>query len=168
MGWVPGHHHSCVARPRPSPPRLVSSLSIAPTPEQLGAVEILEDGWRPPDELARRSHTSPVNLARHLRLDNQEHGDDSELEEETDIAMSEGSIDDQGLDENYDGVEVDDAEVDGEEADEGNETQDDVLFDPAAVGLKEISNLASFTVSSYKPGCGVKELRDDDVHQYWQ
>ncbi|KAH8166420.1 hypothetical protein CIB48_g1801 [Xylaria polymorpha] len=52
-----------------------------------------------------------------------------------------------------------------EDADEEDEEQP---FDASAVGLKEISNLASFTVSSYKPGCGVKELRDDDANQYWQ
>ncbi|KAI0162377.1 anaphase-promoting complex, subunit 10-domain-containing protein [Pestalotiopsis sp. NC0098] len=46
--------------------------------------------------------------------------------------------------------------------------EDEPPFDPASVGLKEISNLASFTVSSYKPGCGVKELRDDDIHLFWQ
>ncbi|KAI1388602.1 anaphase-promoting complex, subunit 10-domain-containing protein [Hypoxylon trugodes] len=57
-------------------------------------------------------------------------------------------------------------EEQGEEDEEDNE--DEQAFDPAAVGLKEISNLASFTVSSYKPGCGVKELRDDDVNQFWQ
>ena len=51
-----------------------------------------------------------------------------------------------------------------EEAQEG----EDPPFDASAIGLKEISNLASFTVSSYKPGCGVKELRDDDVNQFWQ
>ncbi|KAJ6441815.1 Anaphase-promoting complex, subunit 10/DOC domain-containingprotein [Purpureocillium lavendulum] len=42
------------------------------------------------------------------------------------------------------------------------------LFDPAAVGLKEISNLGKFTVSSHKPGCGVDELRSDDLKMYWQ
>ncbi|KAI1132371.1 anaphase-promoting complex, subunit 10-domain-containing protein [Nemania abortiva] len=56
---------------------------------------------------------------------------------------------------------------DGEEADE-EEEEEEQPFDASAVGLKEISNLASFTVSSYKPGCGVKELRDDDANQYWQ
>lgn len=148
--------------------RLASSLPVAPTPEQLGAVEIFQDGLSLPNDRARRFHSSFVNLSRHLRHDNQAHGGETRYEEETDIATSEGSIDDPELDENYDGGELDDAVVDGEEAEESNETHDEVLFDPAAVGLKEISNLASFTVSSYKPGCGVKELRDDDVHQYWQ
>ncbi|RYP26700.1 hypothetical protein DL767_007930 [Monosporascus sp. MG133] len=68
----------------------------------------------------------------------------------------------------------DDADVDAADGDEGAENEDDAHegeetpFDASAIGLKEISNLASFTVSSYKPGCGVKELRDDDVNQFWQ
>ncbi|KAI1768887.1 anaphase-promoting complex, subunit 10-domain-containing protein [Hypoxylon sp. FL1150] len=60
-------------------------------------------------------------------------------------------------------------EADGEEQVEEEDVQDvEPPFDPSAVGLKEISNLASFTVSSYKPGSGVKELRDDDINQFWQ
>jgi len=45
---------------------------------------------------------------------------------------------------------------------------DDHPFDPAALGLKEIGNLASWTVSSCKPGCGVEALRDDDTNLFWQ
>lgn len=44
----------------------------------------------------------------------------------------------------------------------------DAPFDPAAQGLKEIGNLASWTVSSCKPGCGVEALRDDDTNLFWQ
>ncbi|KAF8852249.1 anaphase-promoting complex, subunit 10 [Acephala macrosclerotiorum] len=44
----------------------------------------------------------------------------------------------------------------------------DVPFDPAALGLKEIGNLASWTVSSSKPGCGVEALRDEDTNLFWQ
>ncbi|KAE8446245.1 hypothetical protein EG329_012331 [Mollisiaceae sp. DMI_Dod_QoI] len=44
----------------------------------------------------------------------------------------------------------------------------DVPFDAEALGLKEIGNLASWTVSSSKPGCGVKELRNDDTNLFWQ
>ncbi|KAI0518290.1 anaphase-promoting complex, subunit 10-domain-containing protein [Xylaria bambusicola] len=62
-------------------------------------------------------------------------------------------------------AEHDHSEVEDVEDAEEDEEQS---FDASAVGLKEISNLASFIVSSYKPGCGVKELRDDDVNQYWQ
>lgn len=35
-------------------------------------------------------------------------------------------------------------------------------------GLKEISNLAKFIVSSHKQGCGIDELRSDDLKKYWQ
>lgn len=42
------------------------------------------------------------------------------------------------------------------------------LIDPATAGLKEISNLGKFTVSSHKPGNGVEELRSDDLKRFWQ
>lgn len=35
-------------------------------------------------------------------------------------------------------------------------------------GLKEIGNLASWTVSTCKPGSGVEALRDEDTNQFWQ
>ncbi|KAI9863348.1 MAG: anaphase promoting complex subunit doc1 [Trichoglossum hirsutum] len=38
----------------------------------------------------------------------------------------------------------------------------------STVGLKEIGNLASWTVSTAKPGCGVEALRDEDVNLFWQ
>jgi Anaphase-promoting complex, subunit 10 (APC10) len=44
----------------------------------------------------------------------------------------------------------------------------DTPFDPSALGLKEIGNLASWTVSSCKPGCGVEALRDEDTGLFWQ
>lgn len=37
-----------------------------------------------------------------------------------------------------------------------------------ATGLKDIGNLASWTVSTFKPGCGVEELRNDDNRLFWQ
>jgi hypothetical protein len=44
----------------------------------------------------------------------------------------------------------------------------DTPFDPSALGLKEIGNLANWTVSSCKPGCGVEALRDEDTSLFWQ
>lgn len=44
----------------------------------------------------------------------------------------------------------------------------DTPFDPSVLGLKEIGNLASWTVSSSKPGCGVEALRDEDTGLFWQ
>lgn len=37
-----------------------------------------------------------------------------------------------------------------------------------ASGLKEVGNLASWTVSTFKPGCGVDELRSEDTNLFWQ
>ena len=48
------------------------------------------------------------------------------------------------------------------------QTETKPQFDPTALGLKEIGNLASWTVSSSKPGCGVEALRDDDNTLFWQ
>ncbi|KAF9777573.1 hypothetical protein IL306_004370 [Fusarium sp. DS 682] len=71
----------------------------------------------------------------------------------------ENSIDEEDVDE----------DEDNEEGAEHEEAQDAVaLFDPATAGLKEISNLARFTVSSHKPGNGVEELRSDDLKLFWQ
>jgi len=44
----------------------------------------------------------------------------------------------------------------------------DPIFDPDSLGWKEIGNLASWTVSTCKPGCGVEALRDDDTTLFWQ
>ncbi len=44
----------------------------------------------------------------------------------------------------------------------------DHAFNPAALGLKEINNLAHFGVSSHRPGNGVAELLSDDLDKYWQ
>ena len=71
---------------------------------------------------------------------------------------------------------IDDDLVDDEVAEEMGEEEDEeavegyqeALADPAALGLKEISNLGRFTVSSHKQGNGVEELRSDDLNLYWQ
>ncbi|KAF4967475.1 hypothetical protein FZEAL_10526 [Fusarium zealandicum] len=70
--------------------------------------------------------------------------------------------------------EAEDTSVeDEEEVVEEEEPAEDVnevapLIDPATAGLKEISNLARFTVSTHKPGNGVSELKSDDLKMYWQ
>lgn len=40
--------------------------------------------------------------------------------------------------------------------------------DPTLTNLREISSLASWTVSTYKPGCGVEALRSPSTSQFWQ
>ncbi|KAK4101780.1 galactose-binding like protein [Parathielavia hyrcaniae] len=61
----------------------------------------------------------------------------------------------------------DDEEADDEQPESEAEGQDHA-FNPAALGLKEINNLAHFGVSSHRPGNGVAELLSDDLDKYWQ
>ncbi|KAF4447465.1 Anaphase-promoting complex subunit 10 [Fusarium austroafricanum] len=66
---------------------------------------------------------------------------------------------------------IDEDDVDEDEEEGAEHDQADHVappFDPATAGLKEISNLARFTVSSHKPGNGVEELKSDDLKQFWQ
>jgi anaphase-promoting complex subunit 10 len=66
---------------------------------------------------------------------------------------------------------IDEDDMEDEEEDIGDQDQAlDVAppFDPATAGLKEISNLARFTVSSHKPGNGVEQLKSDDLKHFWQ
>ncbi|KAL4785883.1 galactose-binding domain-like protein [Aspergillus varians] len=66
--------------------------------------------------------------------------------------------------------------VEGEmEEEEGIEEDEDQLMQdrdksptPLPSDLREISSLASWTVSTHKPGCGVAALRNPDYAQYWQ
>ncbi|KAI1800708.1 APC10-domain-containing protein [Daldinia bambusicola] len=103
------------------------------------------------------SHTSPS--------DQSSYGITAATEEDTEHFEEDEGEDDEGHD--FEGIEGDDLEQ--EELDEEDEfPNEEAAFEASVFGLKEISNLASFTVSSYKPGCGVKELRDDDVNHYWQ
>ncbi|KAK7208802.1 hypothetical protein V2G26_015980 [Clonostachys chloroleuca] len=66
------------------------------------------------------------------------------------------------------GLRGEEEDVEDEEGDEDEDEDYVPLVDPATLGLKEISNLGKFTVSSHKQGNGVDELRSDDLGQYWQ
>ncbi|OLN86731.1 Anaphase-promoting complex subunit 10 [Colletotrichum chlorophyti] len=57
---------------------------------------------------------------------------------------------------------------DGDIEDQAEDHHDEPDFDPLAAGLKEISNLGKFTVSSHKQGNGVEQLRNDSLKTYWQ
>ena len=76
-----------------------------------------------------------------------------------------GGPGDEDLDlEEYEGEEFPE---DGEDEDEELEDEGLVL-DPHPPGLKEISNLGKFTVSTHKQDNGVEELRSDDLTKLWQ
>ncbi|KAM3439937.1 hypothetical protein MY4824_002444 [Beauveria thailandica] len=70
--------------------------------------------------------------------------------------------------EQYEAEETSIGEHVEEEEEEEEQDEQEVLVDPASIGLKEISNLGKFTVSSHKPGHGVQELRSDDLKLFWQ
>ncbi|KAM0469966.1 hypothetical protein ACHAPX_010221 [Trichoderma viride] len=86
-----------------------------------------------------------------------------------DDAMSQGQYDDEeaSLGENED---IDESAADNcdDQVEEVHEEEPLSIMDPAVFGLKEISNLGKFTVSSHKPGNGVEQLRSDELTSYWQ
>lgn len=80
------------------------------------------------------------------------------LEEDDDEMLGDAMVDDVG-------------EEMGDDDDDHSESEDELqdhAFNPSALGLKEINNLAHFGVSSHRPGNGVAELLSDDLDKYWQ
>ncbi|UKZ63578.1 uncharacterized protein TrAtP1_004807 [Trichoderma atroviride] len=86
-----------------------------------------------------------------------------------DDAMSQGQYDDEeaSLGENED-IDENAADNCDDQVEEVQEEEPLSIMDPAVFGLKEISNLGKFTVSSHKPGNGVEQLRNDELTSYWQ
>ncbi|KAI0843589.1 APC10-domain-containing protein [Hypoxylon sp. FL0890] len=117
----------------------------------------------------RRSPTPATGVARFdFEIYDEESLSDSTPVHDATTEEDVGHIEDEDI-EDAEGHDVHVGEANEEDqGDEDEEEHEEAPFDASAVGLKEISNLASFTVSSYKPGCGVKELKDDDVNQFWQ
>ncbi|KAI9814196.1 MAG: anaphase promoting complex subunit doc1 [Pycnora praestabilis] len=101
----------------------------------------------PPTQFAQRPalRTSELPLG----------GETSDVEE---ISADEGVVEELMED-------VEDEEGDEEEED-GAELEKLEPFDVSH--LKEIGNLASWTVSTCKPGCGVEALRSEDTNLFWQ
>lgn len=93
-----------------------------------------------------------------------EFGDQGAFEADPDVDLDE--------DMDQDALDLGEYEADGAEEELDEHDDDDggagMPFDPIALGLKEINNLARCRVSTFKPGNGVKELLDDDLGQYWQ
>ncbi|EER26863.1 Anaphase-promoting complex, subunit 10 family protein [Coccidioides posadasii C735 delta SOWgp] len=81
-----------------------------------------------------------------------------------------GSLEDEDFDEDDDNDLEEDEEDEGIEDDEDYDMQDDSkdVSSPIPPNLREISSLASWTVSTHKPGCGVTALRHPSPSQFWQ
>ncbi|TGJ79458.1 hypothetical protein E0Z10_g9305 [Xylaria hypoxylon] len=128
-------------------------------PQQLGLSPDPRWAFQTPQERATRQELRHPPIQGFARSEDGDLDVDDGVDVDVDVDVD--HMEDGEGDVEHDGSEVEDVE-------DAEEEEEEQPFDASAVGLKEISNLASFTVSSYKPGCGVKELRDDDVNQYWQ
>lgn len=84
------------------------------------------------------------------------------------VEDEEEEIDDEAMSPEQYEAETTSIEEEDEPAEDEDVEEVAHLIDPATAGLKEISNLARFTVSSHKPGNGVEELKSDDLKMYWQ
>ncbi|KAL4893754.1 galactose-binding domain-like protein [Aspergillus ambiguus] len=110
---------------------------------------------------------------------------EDEDEDEDDAAHDDGQFDDHEDDHSDFGPELNagdahDVSEDGMDEMVGNELEeiededDEMMHDrerspsPLPSNLREISSLASWTVSTHKPGCGVAALRNPSPTQYWQ
>jgi len=89
--------------------------------------------------------------------------DDDDEEEEEEDDEDDGEGEEEGAE------DVDEGEGEGPD-EEGAIEEAAMDVDPPfdMTGLKEIGNLASWTVSTYKPGCGIEALRDEDTNLFWQ
>ncbi|KAH8699052.1 galactose-binding domain-like protein [Talaromyces proteolyticus] len=71
-------------------------------------------------------------------------------------------------------IEGDDEELEEGDEEDGEEDEDEEMRNrnrsasPLPPDLREISSLASWTVSTHKPGCGVAALRNPSPQQFWQ
>ncbi|KAI9705164.1 MAG: anaphase promoting complex subunit doc1 [Bogoriella megaspora] len=95
------------------------------------------------------------------------HSSDFEVQSDEDALVTEAHE----LEE--DEEELDDAAMEDLEAEEEDDEQDTdphpaTTLPPHSSALREISNLASWTVSTSKPGCGVSALRNPSTNQFWQ
>lgn len=148
--------------------------------EEFVGAEIAEEQAR---EARRRARADPEyqgdpdDLSEDMQDDSSEVlGDDRYAPEAVELEALQYSVQHgQGdEDDDDDAEELGDEEADDEmrgpsDGDDEEEGEDGaMLFDPVQLGLKEINNLAHFSVSSHKPGSGVEALLHDDLGRYWQ
>ncbi|KAJ5312160.1 hypothetical protein N7508_002990 [Penicillium antarcticum] len=93
-----------------------------------------------------------------------DHDDSFEIEDGNEEQYEDSEIDDEELEETEDVVQDQFEEEDPDEEMHDREKSPS----PLPPNLREISSLASWTVSTSKPGCGVAALRNTSPSQYWQ
>ena len=129
---------------------------------RLSMPEMSDDSGSEPDlSVLGMTRARPMDLPRPMETENHSIHDRMEAEDT--------SVEDDDLEDDDDHHDVEDVEdVDAEVAEVDPAQHAEALLDPASLGLKEISNLGRFTVSSHKQGNGVEELRSDDLNLFWQ
>ncbi|KAG5970752.1 hypothetical protein E4U55_001458 [Claviceps digitariae] len=128
------------------------------------------------DESASEPDVSVLDMARARRTRMDQQMRNMTYDEEAASPQRQYDAEDTSVEDFADGREAEgdeeqaDEEDDEDEDEDNDEEHDEImnLVDPAEIGLKEISNLGRFTVSSHKPGSGVEELRSDDLKLFWQ
>ncbi|TVY17253.1 Anaphase-promoting complex subunit 10 [Lachnellula arida] len=162
QAYSPRHHPSQsnlrlsrTRRPRTANPYDASNHATPPQQLQMPVTPLVDEGADHADLEA-----DDVDIG----IDDEDDNDEEGAEHDGDIEFGEDSNDVEAEDDD----EQDDEDVEEEGDVEEVPMEVDTPFNPAALGLKEIGNLASWTVSSCKPGCGVEALRDDDTNLFWQ
>ncbi|KAH7146398.1 putative anaphase promoting complex subunit 10 [Dactylonectria macrodidyma] len=154
--------------PPPNPFRLYRTAQPTNHPRLSMPLVDSDDSGSEPDlsvlGMARPGPTAAATEAIEQRIQSMSYHD-GEDEENQDEDVDGGVDDDEALSQEQ--YEAEDTSIEEEQGDE-EEDEGVPLIDPATAGLKEISNLARFTVSSHKPGNGVEELRSDDLKMFWQ
>ncbi|KAF4126383.1 anaphase-promoting complex subunit 10 [Geosmithia morbida] len=141
----------------------------AAPPARLSMPEMSDDSGSEPDlSVLGMTRARPVDSAQRVREPEEYEEDVHDHLEGEDTSVEDNFHDVDDIDHEHEGDEGDE-EAEEEEGGEGEAVEyQEELVDPASLGLKEISNLGRFTVSSHKQGNGVEELRSDDLSLYWQ
>ena len=140
--------------------RIFTDQPISPPPASIGQIldSDEDDLSLPLDDTFAGGAASEVEEA----VDDNEGGEMDEADMEAAYGESDEDMIGEAMEEDLSGEHGDGDLADSDEQLHG------LPFDPTAVGLKEINNLAHFGVSSHKPGNGVEEMLSDDLDKFWQ
>ncbi|RDK43158.1 anaphase promoting complex subunit 10 [Aspergillus phoenicis ATCC 13157] len=125
------------------------------------------------------SHETTLNSIAHQRTRHRQRQFQRSISEEDGMLPAhdvdvEGPSDIEEEVEHDEQVEVDEEDEEGVEIEPEAGSESEMLHEreksptPLPANLREISSLASWTVSTHKPGCGVTALRHPSPTQYWQ
>ncbi|WEW54705.1 hypothetical protein PRK78_000127 [Emydomyces testavorans] len=156
--------------PQLVPPRTTNTTTTAPTAAVTGGAHYnrrrrVAVG---PSGQAFVAHGAPG--AGNANLQDVEEGFEGLDDDEEDFDEGDEDEDSDLEDEEDDDEEGENEEDEGADEDEDYEMQDDPRNTSAPIppNFREISSLASWTVSTHKPGCGIAALRNPSPSQFWQ